>query len=363
MTIASVELKKIYGKFCYNFFGSYSPRILKVTYEISFRCNLKCATCFFWRDDAWKKTLNKVASGKELDTAGAIAAINNIARSGARAVTITGGEPFIRKDINQIIEHLGKTGLSTTIATNGTLLSKSHAKQLVESRINTLSFSVDGPEAINDRIRGKNVYLRLRQAVRSVMHAKASLASKYPRITMNTTISALNLDELEKIIDVACDLGIGNFSIHHTMFVNPDAIKKSPDWIYLPKDFKLSETLINNRAQTEKLKEKIELIRKRARKMGVRVEFFPDLKGEEIEKYYLDADYSFRDRCYYPWVETRISPSGDIYACDMGFKAGNILEDELRNVWNGKKYRQFRSALKNAKLFPFCRKCCKISVW
>jgi len=106
-------------------------------------CNLRCAFCDLWdRPDRIRRhRLQPV-----LDDAVAI---------DTKVLVITGGEPFMHKELWDIVADGKDRGLSVNITTNGTLLDR-HWDRLTQSRVDSLSFSLDGLAPTHDRLRGKD---------------------------------------------------------------------------------------------------------------------------------------------------------------------------------------------------------------
>jgi len=127
------------------------------------------------------------------------AILKQIYGSGACGVAFEGGEPLLRKDLVEILAFSRYLPLHTSLITNGTLL---------ESRIDEISpfingvvyVSLDGLEKTHDAIRG--VDGSFRKAVEGIIAAK----SKVP-VTINTTIMAENVDEVESLAGLAKELG------------------------------------------------------------------------------------------------------------------------------------------------------------
>lgn len=58
-------------------------------------------------------------------------------------LAFAGGEPLVSKDLWTVIEHCKRRGVHTTVATNGTLLSKETCQRLVESGVKYVEVSLD----------------------------------------------------------------------------------------------------------------------------------------------------------------------------------------------------------------------------
>lgn len=117
--------------------------------EVSTRCNSSCNHCFARAGRDSLKEMNP-------ETAQAIAAEGRAL--GYRNFHITGGEPLMWDPLFDLIEHaIGLGYESVFINTNGTLLTADVARRLAGYGGNvTLSISVQGPEELHDRVRGKS---------------------------------------------------------------------------------------------------------------------------------------------------------------------------------------------------------------
>lgn len=105
------------------------------------RCNLKCDFC-----DLWHFT-------DMMPFESAITVISRAPAAGVKTLVITGGEPFVHPRIFAIIEYAKNLGLGVNITTNGTLLRRD-MQALKNSRVDSLSISVDGFEDTHDQLRG-----------------------------------------------------------------------------------------------------------------------------------------------------------------------------------------------------------------
>jgi MoaA/NifB/PqqE/SkfB family radical SAM enzyme len=127
------------------------------------------------------------------------AILKQVYNSGACGIAFEGGEPLLRKDLAKILAFSRSLPLHTSLITNGTLL---------ESKIDEISpyingvvyVSLDGLEKTHDAIRGVGGCFR--KAVRGISAAEEKVA-----VTINTTIMAENIDEIESLVRLAKELG------------------------------------------------------------------------------------------------------------------------------------------------------------
>lgn len=114
--------------------------------------------------------------------------------------TVTGGEPFLRNDLYEVLEELRKNGIDTYILSNGTLITRDIASRLAASGVKGLQISIEGPEAVHDSIRGAGSFASSLKGIRHVLDAGIEL-------TLNTTLSELNADCFMDVIDLASSTG------------------------------------------------------------------------------------------------------------------------------------------------------------
>ena len=122
----------------------------------------------------------------------------------ARVVSLGGGEPFLRTDIFDLIEHAQRLGLTVHINTNGTLMDAQCVDRLARFPRLALVFSLDHPQpAANDAIRGAGVFHRCEAAITLLRQRAPGI-----HIGLNTLIGGHNLGALEQMVDLACRWGV-----------------------------------------------------------------------------------------------------------------------------------------------------------
>ncbi|MFQ5881473.1 MAG: radical SAM protein [Candidatus Methylomirabilales bacterium] len=127
-------------------------------------CNLKCTHCLnsSGPQNPWVKSL---------DTATVIHYIKEGVSLGIKEIYFTGGEPFLHRDILQILA-ISLEMVPTTVLTNGTLITEAVADRLAAlAAASPYSFEIRislddvNPEK-NDNIRGKGAFVKAVQALR-----------------------------------------------------------------------------------------------------------------------------------------------------------------------------------------------------
>lgn len=175
-------------------------QIWNLAYSITNKCNLQCTHCY---------ASSGIPYEDELDISEICSLILDEAKKiGTRFITLTGGEPFTRKDIFQIICEIKKRGIRVCIATNGMLLSKSVIEILEELDVDRIQISLEGanPEK-NNKIRGKGVFEKITQEV------IPELKKSYLFTAVSVTPTITNYQDMEQIAEMCWKLGVDTLSI------------------------------------------------------------------------------------------------------------------------------------------------------
>ena len=128
----------------------------KMKIYITNACNLRCVHCFIRAD---------MPLPNELTTNEIKKLINNFSNYGGKILTITGGEPLVRRDIFEILKFAKDNNLFVVLLTNGTLVNENNANQLVKY-VDQIQISIDGPnEETHDAIRGVGTFKKTMKAI------------------------------------------------------------------------------------------------------------------------------------------------------------------------------------------------------
>lgn len=136
------------------------PDLTYLFWESTLRCNLRCAHC--------GSSCEAASPRPDLTTEQVLGIVDSIAEDfDARRifVSITGGEPLLRKDLYQVVARMTAHGMRSCIVSNGTLLDDERAARLVEAGMRTVTISIDGLRDTHEAVRGKGTYDRTMAAL------------------------------------------------------------------------------------------------------------------------------------------------------------------------------------------------------
>ncbi|MFQ5646014.1 MAG: radical SAM protein [bacterium] len=330
---------------------------LCVDIELTYRCNLKCLMCPQEQFKINRKS--RKPKRPELEQSERENILDDLAHMRVGYITFTGGEPFVNPACLPLIRYAKRSGLFCNVLSNGALLTEEKVKEICESGLDSITFSLDGTEAVHDKIRGiPGSYQKLTAAIRNFrLHP-----GNAPCLGLNCTISALNQDDFSRLVDIAHELGIRAVNFAFLFFTDEEAVEKTKKMI------DISQGKEENQIIPDYLKEvdlnilgrEIETCFQKARDKKIPINFSPPVQGAFLEKYFFDRNYSYAGKCFFPWYSSRINPYGDVYPCSLDLTMGNIREQPFSQIWNGPDYVNFRKNLKERKLFPKCMKCCEL---
>jgi len=341
-----------------------------LTLELTFRCNLSCVMCPLdlprIMHDGEQKDFVKERKGVELTSPEVHRIIDDLAKFGVKNLTLTGGEVFLRHDALEIIEHVKNTPMKLCVNTNGWYLRPQIADRLVELGVDSMSVSIDGPDATHDEIRrGKGSFRRLLEGIKNIQDAKRELGVKRPKIGITVTVSALNQHRYSEVLDWLKDTGVDTVDFDYMFYTTPEHNRETEALIPLPVHHKEEDQdlpMYLRQVNGDTLYAESQKAIAKGEEYGIPVGFGPPLKTpEQMERRFLDDEYAFVEKCFYPWKTFRISPYGDVYSCSIDVAFGNVRDQSVIDIWNNDAYQTFRRALKKRRLFPKCAKCCALN--
>jgi len=158
-----------------------------VVWNITRTCNLKCVHCY--NDSGMNKPCN------ELLTVQAKAVLDDLSKFGVPSVLFSGGEPLMRPDLFELIEHAGKLGVRTVISTNGTLITAETAKKIKSMAVSYVGISLDGIGEVNDMFRA--VPGAFDKAVSGIRNCKDAGV----RVGLRLTLTQKNVQDIHALFD------------------------------------------------------------------------------------------------------------------------------------------------------------------
>ena len=248
----------------------------------------------------------------------------------------------MRGDLEELLEYACRKDFYITITTNGALINKRRAQTLarIPSEKLHLNLSLDGPEAVNDSIRGEGMYRRALKGYQNVREADAAAGNRLRKVLVNTIIHRRNLPVLPGFLDELERLDFTGVQLLNLFRHGPGGPQdESGLWIREQDLSQLEQTL-------EQLVERVQ----RQGRSGFRIlNTVEDLRL--VPSYYRDELQPLEAPCWSGWKELYINSNGDAIMCDgqldfLAGRFGSARTQSLKQLWNSPELRERRQVVK-----------------
>lgn len=210
-----------------------TPKALKEFWlHVTNRCNIECQHCLFSSSVHEKDTLSLEVMKKHIKEAYEL---------GCRLFVLSGGEPFVRADINELLAFifaLEKT--KVVILTNGMLLEKKLEKTNFDKTRLSLQISLDGLPKEHDAVRGEGSFEKLEQNL-------VWLKKEGYHFSISTCITELTLKHLDELVEL-----IYSFGATHIHFLWYFALGRAKDNALLVMD-EIFDALVSAHKKAQQL--------------------------------------------------------------------------------------------------------------
>ena len=325
---------------------------IKLTISVTNKCNKKCMTCDIWKiydeDRSSKTTELSLENYRQL--------FNELDECGLIYIEYTGGEPYLREDIAQIIIesfHRIASLQFIAITTNGynpkNIVSQTRTmlEEIPPECSIMLGVSIDGDKTLHDEIKG--VTGSWLTAIQTLKQARV-LAREYSNLRphISYTFNRINAGRFEESYQSILDqfpvsLDDFSFSIEHSglLYHNQNSIEIDVEKI--GKDLRY---LANNPRKTSTL-DPVALFRSKSYDKYLEG-IIPFINGEK------------QLRCAAMQLSGYIGPYGNVYPCIMwDKKLGNIRKTSFKEVWRSPLLREYKKLVDIGKC-PRCWTPCEV---
>jgi AdoMet-dependent heme synthase len=231
------------------------------------------------------------------------------------ALHLTGGEPFLRDDLFELIDYARNLGLIIRILTNGTLITSQISDRLKNAGIKNMQISIDGISDTHDLIRGS------KGSFKKAMNSVDLLTNNGIYTNIACTVSKMNLKDVPKLVDLALNHKVK--AIRFARFVPLGQGNKIQDFALSPEETQCLFQYINYKKK--ELSGKLEILDQDP------LFCLFDSKSE--------AEQGIRSslamgRCSIGFQGVCVLPNGTVYPCrKLPIPIGNIRDQRFRDIW------------------------------
>lgn len=292
-------------------FGSHSTAFLPqvVAWNLTQRCNLACAHCYI-AAGSWH------SSATELTTTECVRIADQIlALSPAPMFILSGGEPLLREDLEELAAHATSKGATVVVGTNGTRLTRDRIRSLKAAGVTGVAISIDSLDPhYHDRFRHGD------GALGDTLAAVERLREEALDFVVQTSLTRANRHELAAIAAWADARGAVSFNVYFLVATGRGAGMKG----------------LSPRENDAVLAELVELEREYRGRMLVRSKCQP-----QIMRHVHTADptsplLNYATRCPCGVHYCRITPEGRVTPCPyLPVEAGDLRRHSFEEIWRG----------------------------
>jgi radical SAM protein with 4Fe4S-binding SPASM domain len=326
----ALEIANAHPRF---FLELYPWRPAAVVWELTLRCNMRCAHC---------GSVAGAARADELSLEECLGVCDDLGRLGCERLTLLGGEPFLHGHWEEIARRLRENNVVINAITNGYLLDEKLVERVLDAGFSNLGVSVDGIGESHDRLRRiQGSFERLDRGLRLCREAGLLTGAV-------TTLTSENVAELEAIHDFLVERGVQRWQVQ-TASPMGRLHRKSPLLVTREQYLRVIDFLVRKRSEG-------------------RIVVDP---GDDMG-YFGEAEYRLRsDPDRYPpfWIGCQagcqvlgIESDGGIKGCLSlpsvpEFMEGNIRERSLEEIWNSPTAFRYNRHFQRAWMRGACARC------
>lgn len=333
--------------------------------DLTYKCNLRCEQCPQAHDmrHETSKLLQNAQQLRELNLDEWKSVVDDLKAAGIKGIVLSGGEIFLLPLISDLIRHIRSNDLDLAIATNGTLITREAAENLIDLRVSTVSISLEGPEEVHNRIcKNPKAFENALAGLEHLRKIKESKQSTRPNLALGVTLTSSNYLSLEHLPEIAKQFGaeirIGMLNYSLPGDGPSPSVSDKGDNLSLPEHLRTIDF--------DRLRNSWQRLMLKAEELNVLTYTIPLHMGiDEIIRWYSDPSYSYATKCLAPWNFVYIDPYGRLLNCMLGNVMGDLKTVSVAEAYNSAAYREFRNRLRKCRLYKTCSRCCMLSnrVW
>lgn len=286
---------------------------LAVSIEPTNLCNLKCPECPSGTGNI-TRPLGNMSFNKYQNT------IDAIKHKTFYLQLFLQGEPFINKELPDMICYAQKNDMYVSISTNGLLINKNNINRIIDNAPDKLIFSIDGTDEDTYRIyRAGGSFNKAIDSLKLVVEEKRRLKLKKPFIELQFIVMKQNEHQVEDIKKLAEDLGVDKLTLKTMQVYSYESAIK-----FLPENPEYSRYILKD--------------------------------NRFIIKNIL------KDYCFALWRTSVITWDNRVIPCcfdkDAKYECGNLNDNTFEEIWTSEKFQAFRKRiLDNRKSVDICTNC------
>jgi mycofactocin biosynthetic radical S-adenosylmethionine protein MftC len=281
--------------------------------NVTEKCNLRCVHCY-WEEYGKNPDPSLETVGKILDQFKQLA--SSYFENRRHMLTLGGGEPTLRADLEQIIQLAVRRGFRVRLVTNATSLDQERALSLRKSGVEVAQVSLDGAtEQTHDRVRGRGNWQRSMAGIQALKRARVFTVLSY------VLLPGINMEEAPTLLDLARTLRVAGVKFARPVREGQAAVNA----IRIQGDYLGTFRRILDHAQAIRYRRLLLFFDPLAHLLPV------EASRKVAGLWGLATDLC---QCNNTELIEVNGGSGDVYYCRIRAKLGNLWETPLPELWH-----------------------------
>ena len=299
--------------------------------ETTNRCNLLCTTC--------PRTFEALEPPADMGWDLFTHIVDQFPRI-ARVVLHGVGEPMMVPALPRMIRYLKDRGTYVLFNTNGTLLTRRKGRELIDSGLDELRVSIDAAEPRAFKlVRGRDMFARIVRNVRAFRAMQRELAVERPRVSLWLTGLKETVAQLGDFVRLAHEIDVAEVYLQRLVYFPEGQGLARPQ----------SALFAGGEDEEGRLVREAEAL---ARRLGI--SFNASGATDPATSLTPQDETQPWSLCRRPWTLMYFTAHGRAIPCCIApfsmrgydsFTLGDATQQGLRDIWNGPRYQEFRSAL------------------
>ena len=276
------------------------PPPLWLLAEITYKCPLHCVFCY--------NPVDYTQHGPELTTQEWLKVLRDARAAGSVQCGFSGGEPLVRDDLEELVAEAHKLGFYTNLLTSGIGFTPERAKALKLAGLDHVQLSFqDSTRELNDFLSHTKTFALKQKAAQLIQD------NGWPMV-LNCVIHRLNIDYIDKIIELAVDLGAEYLELANSQYYS---------WAQLNR-----EGLMPSREQLQRAERVTNEYREKL--------------GDKLRIFFVVPDYyeTRPKKCMNGWgnIFLTITPDGSALPCHTAkmikhLEFPNVKDMSVKDIW------------------------------
>jgi radical SAM protein with 4Fe4S-binding SPASM domain len=282
----------------------------QVVFEITYKCNLKCAFCY----NGWKDKSNRYKPEPEMNLEQYETVLDRLPTS--KRYVLSGGEPLLRKDLFDIVDLMRTRADHVSVLTSGVDITDKIARGFGKRYVRA-QFPIHGIRGKHDKITGrKGTFDRLIDGITKIREHGGQYST-------STVVTKANIKDLEDILEFS--VAMGSKYLYLIRFLPGGQGSDRNDLLLTQKEIKKSYDVLEKVCKYYGLRG------------GIGVPNLPCII--KVKRYkHIDFNVCLAGKNWFA-----VDPSGNLRICNHSpTKYGNLLETPFEEIMKNKTLRLFQ---------------------